>query len=188
MTAFTIIYKVEHSGNYYEITELPNAHASAPLIWTLISIKLFNDKNHWLQSIDHARKIWDYWKDKNATEAEKFVILSTFDKALIEGDQLERAAELFEKFLEEHPVHSAYANNIPELARYCREYKDSHLMGICYSQNNIQPNPWILDNKEPYNFLEETEHFGVFTSLKDGSELVLPKFQKNTFKKEPTDE
>lgn len=164
--SFTTIYKVEQNGKLYHATELMDAQGSAPLVWSVISHKILGDKNLWLSHITQARKVWNYWKDPSCTEAEAFAILFTFDKALIEGDRLNKASNLFKQFLSEHPIKYDLPNNLPLIAEYCEKYSEEELMGLCFHQNSLSPNPWINeDTEENYDFSTGTEHFGVFTSL-----------------------
>jgi hypothetical protein len=182
----TIIFRVEKNGNFFEDLEIKNAKGMQPFIWSIFSKKILGDKNLWITSIKQSRKIWQYWKDKDCTEAEAFAILSTFDKAFVEGHLFKEAAEKLRQFLKESKPSPNEPNSIPEIINYLEKKAEAGYHGMCLHHNTMTPNPWPIK----YNFLTNEEHFGIFASIKNKSDLVPPeKFSKTKFiKKEENNE
>jgi len=181
----SILLKVEKTGKAFEDLEMKDAKGMQPLVWSLISQKILEDKKLWISDIKYARMVWDYWTDPDCSEAEAFAILCTFDKALIEGHMFKKAANKLKRFFIEHKVPSSEPNVFPEIIEYLEKNLDESCLGVCFHHNTLSSSPWDKEDGTYYNFLTDKEHFGVFASLKNRKELVLPEeFSKAKFTKE----
>lgn len=178
--SYTLLFRIEKDGNLYEDLNIENARGMQPLIWSVISKKIFGDPNLWIVSRNNAQQVWEYWKDPECTENEAFAILCTFDKAVIEGNLFREAALKLKDFFHEHSVPNTEANAFPDIIKYLEKNAENGQYGICFHHNSLSPCPW----GKSYNFIRDTEHFGVFASLKTRKDLVPPdKFNQKKFTK-----
>lgn len=70
------------------IAELRNGHGSGPAIWDYISNKLYNKKF----DMFNDKEFWPSYKDDQLDNDEKAVLLSTYDDAFVEVNNLAKFA------------------------------------------------------------------------------------------------
>lgn len=169
----TTVKIVKTDGQFNDIAELGNSWGSAAFVWSALSKKYLGDEMAWMGG--NGKAVWDLAGDSRLSQAERIVLVSTFDHAIIEHAHFADAANAFREFSHDHSK-ADHVNHLPTIARLLDERKDTPCIGMCFHQTSVSEDPWHggydeeAEEYKPYDLQTETRHFFVFAEYGDKPE------------------
>lgn len=158
------IYGVEPGGDVVRIRELQNSWLGAALYWTRLGNKYLGEydvgaaieaavaRGESANGVDPMgwERTWALQRDPRITDAEWFVLMSTFDKCVIPRKQFAHAASCFAEVGLEYPQsHFTKLAGLIESAA-CLAYG-----GVCFCWTSVSSDGWRVsvgeDESRPYN-------------------------------------
>lgn len=163
----TEIYGFNKNGKAYEIAEIGNSHRGAMAVWTLLEKKYLPPTQFMrIISSDGAQELWDLYKDKRLTEAERIVLMSTFDKVIINKENIVKLLDAFRQF-------EGYTSLKEQADAIEQEIKaNKNIIAIAFNQTSVNADTWdnynYNEKKEesyPYNIKKQNDHWELFEEL-----------------------
>lgn len=151
------IYAVNARGSVVYYDEIRNAHRGAMLAWMVIG-----ERHHVPASLMNMKPVWDLAKTIRLTSAEWFVMMMTFDRAVVALEDFDHAIRFCREFGEGH---------WPAVADLLEKMRAEGLKGVCFNQTSVGESLWTATGKNgkprKYNVNKDREHF--FVRLSDRS-------------------
>lgn len=173
-----VLYEVRANGDVVERFELRNSWRGAALVWTELGKKYQHVIERHIAP-KHKPDRYDFagwgltWKlawRPEITDAEWFVLCSTFDRVLIPQEHLAHATDCFEKFGAEFGGHWA------EVARATRVLIDEQKCGLAFNHTTVSQSHWGIcgddDSWRPYNIQRDSNHETL--SPEDRADFLKP--------------
>ena len=164
----TEIYAVVDDGYVYYQCGLRNSWRGAMNIWNELSRKWFGWDNFPIMNVGDrtAQKVWDLHEDDRLSLNDRIVLKSTFDRAMVRVENIERLAVAMEDFATRYEPGSLieHAKALRNLA-----WLDGCL-AVCWNQTSVNCNPWqICDDEDcrAYNIHTSTEHWFIFDEIEN---------------------
>lgn len=113
-----------------------------------------------------AKDIWDLFENERVSLADRIVLGTTLDWALVRRKEIEQVIQAFKSFIGE--------TNLTEQAAILEEcLKDENITAIGWNQTSVNADTWMNAGEykgndevyEPYNFLEQDKHWWLFDEL-----------------------
>lgn len=134
--SYTSVYEL-YRTKVNRISELHNGHGSGPAIWDYVSQKLTGEKFNF----SHADSFWPLWKDKRLSDAEKAVLLSTYDRSYVEVGRLIRFSEDAKEVHDQIIMHTQWTWNhfsdISDVAQALAFKHDFRCQGMCIGCTSV---------------------------------------------------
>jgi len=167
--SYTEIVGLTKNGVFYSIGETRNSWLGAMAVWEILEKRYLpefipewarlvgvEDKNYsrFSGTIEDLEAIWDLINDDRVTLGEKIVLYSTFDKALVKVENINKLLKAFNEF--------GGNTTLKEQAEVISEAlkEDPNIIAIGWNQTSVNENKWLK-----YNFEEDKEHFFIFDNL-----------------------
>lgn len=171
------IYGVRPDGDVVSFTDLRNSWRGAALVWSELGTKyLSHSKSACLIDDGASERVWKLVSDPRLTEAERVVLLSTFDGVWIPIGMFPLFARSCEEFARQHPD-SHYAT-IPSVLERMRT---EGFVGYCANQTSVCSNPWWISAGED----DEGRRVNVTHDERDGNGSEIYILEPNRWLKEP---
>jgi len=158
------------------IGEVNNAWKGAMAIWKILEKKYLPpyQPSWWNPNLnkeppsrclqpESAREIWDLSKSEKLSQNEKIVLNSTFDRCIVNVDNIDKVIFAFREF--------EGVTNLKEQADLIEQTikKDSKIIAIGWNQTSVCENQWMTAN-----FDEKTEEYISYNLEKDTNHWFLP--------------
>lgn len=164
----TEIYRLgEHPG---ALGETQNAWRSAMQVWNYVAQKYCDMERFPLMGNDEASwRVWHAWKLPAMPEHEKIVLLSTLDKATVQGVNRDRLVEAFRKYAYEHGSANTSIGEQADIIQDAEDTSDDDVIAwnqtsVCtfwgYVDDPDNPDEWAF-----YDPSKSSEHWDIFDAL-----------------------
>lgn len=163
-TVLGLTPKDTSSSAVYDIEELHNSHASAPVIWDAMCQKYLGTEPYgYMFSID---QLWPIYKDLSIPEYRRAVLVMTYDRAYVSKENYKRAASDIRTWLEHFPPKEGYVNHWVRIAEIFESEPDCEAIGLhCTS---VSENPFMgewNEEKEEYDPIDWDTAFEIYEEL-----------------------
>jgi hypothetical protein len=184
---------VNKNGDALAAYEFHNSWGGAALIWDYFTEKYFPLKpgqKRWETGIGMGadlKPVWDLWKRKDLSEAERVVMMSTFDNVMVRKEDLNRLADAFEAVLvdmqRQIPELDKRANHMHAQAEVFRKItkEQPDVQAICWQQTTCGDDPWYINPVIPENYDELTEQEQIEFNDQEGNPYNINTGTKHWF-------
>ena len=172
----TEIYGFNKDGKAREIGGVQNAFRGAMAVWNILDKKylpLFEPEwamvgGEYLRAADKVaiKEIWGLFKDEKVSIVDRIVLGSTFDKVIVEKENLPELLKAFREFEGE--------TSLKEQADIIEKNMD-RVIAVGWNQTSVNCDTWSnfggfdeeIDESIPYNILTMDEHWELFSRMKE---------------------
>jgi len=174
--SYTTLIGIGKDGTPRTYEEYRNAWGGAAYIWTSLidaylvgrggatslGAMMCQDEN-----MNGMKPLWELGKDLRVPENFRFILLSTFDRAMVRASDFNRLADAMDEFVRTFPPGDR-ACSLPAQAQTLRQMALSgEWRAACWHQTSVSENPWIgwdeeKDESIPYNIDTGEDHFFIF--------------------------
>jgi hypothetical protein len=161
----TTVKIIDDDYRIKDIAELSNSWGSAAFVWTALAKKYLEDEMAFFR--EGGKQLWALVDDERLSDAERIVLASTFDHAIIERARFADAAKAFREFSHYHGT-AGNANHLPAIADLLDEWRERPCVGMCFQQTSVSDDPWHgeydaeAEEYKPFDFERDRRHFFVF--------------------------
>jgi hypothetical protein len=158
----TTLYGIEEDGSWSVIAEFRNSHGSAAAVWTHLVEKYDIDPDGFIY--DRWEKLWKEKKhEARFLDYEWYVLMTTYDRAVLPADLVPVVADAMERFYEEYKsVRPDYVCSLDAQAKALRMAVAEGTAYFAWNQTSVCESwLWIRDEEEdeirPANLIEDAE-------------------------------
>lgn len=178
--SYTTLYATKRSGKFYSVADFSNSWLGAMHVWTTIAQRyrvydadaqrLLHDPQSWVygsgdpdkafraaQNEDGFKKVWALWKDPRVSDGDHYVLLSTFDRAVLPHETALIVAHELRFFSPSTSNLAGQADTIERLAKPGRFF--------AWNQTSVSQSQWQVHGPHggcrPYDLNRDTGHFFI---------------------------
>ncbi len=177
----TVLYKFTNAWDAVEFARIKNSFASAPVIWKYMEdnylppyrpdrAKGYSEDRKFYRawgygnSREEIQPVWDLYKREDIPDNDIICHVSTFDKVIVNRENIPKVIEAFRKF----PIESSLKEQADLIEKECETDKD--FIAIWRLQTTVvqwRDSKWWYDEEtddsKPYNILTMDDHYEMFT-------------------------
>ena len=164
----TELYTVDKEGNVQPHAGFPNASRGAMILWLHLSKRYLS--GHMPGLFGDCGALWDLAQDPRLLDCERILFASTMDGAIVRKERIPELVHNIRRWDEVANDSGHWLDQAEVLERLC---DNPDVIGVCWNQTSVNPNPWVhypkcstcrRDEAEyiPYNVDKGTKHHYVF--------------------------
>lgn len=174
----TTLYATKRSGKLYAVAEFHNSWLSAMHVWTTLAkryevykedIEKLREESdfyrrdddlafHSAMSADQSKKIWPLYKDARISDVDYYVLLATYDRAVLPNRTALVVAQALREFDPGTESLRGQADVIEKMAKSGTQF-------FAWQQTSVAEDMWVIygphGGARPYDLNRDTKHFFI---------------------------
>lgn len=144
-------------GDFHDVAEFRNSWRGAMFVWSTLAARYATGET----LMDMYKKTWALQNDPRLTDAEHYVLHTTFDNALVDREMAPTIIEALRDFgLNERGDGGSLAEQADALEK---AFADPATRAVGWNQTTVNASPWFIYDEEkdegrPYNLDRDTKH------------------------------
>ena len=174
--SYATMYRMPIAGPLEEVKEYRNAWGGAMRIWDPLAQKWLNADNFmvWSMCNRDSKEFWALAQDERLPRADRIVLASTYDKAVVPSEMLGEFAEALREFNARHRALGDRVNHLPAWAEDAEAmaaegsgFMDG-FVGICFNQTSVADTWHVYNDEEDsriYDTSKDEGHWPITDSI-----------------------